>query len=134
MLNREAILGTYLKLKVERVEMPAWGGEVYVREWTGAERDALEAQMLDPTTESVHLFNVLNRRAAIAALSICNESGARLFTDADVPLLGSLSAEALDVIVKAALTLNGMTGSAVDDAEKNSDETTPGEDGSVLRG
>ena len=44
-LNREAILAAE-DLPRELVEVPEWGGAVYVRALTGAERDQFEASKI----------------------------------------------------------------------------------------
>jgi hypothetical protein len=51
------------------------------------------------------------------------ETGERLFSEADVEVLGELSATFLDPIINAASRLSGMSKSAVKEAEGNSGAT-----------
>lgn len=105
---------------MEKVHVPEWGGDVYVREMTGAERDWLDQRMYDKKTQDVSLLNVPNYRSAIASLVLCDESGKRLFTEHDIPLLSGCSAASLDAVVKAGVRVNGLLSEAVEEAEKNS--------------
>jgi hypothetical protein len=129
MLDRESVLRLRQR-KVEKLDVPETGDCVYVRQMTGAERDELEALMFNAETGTIHLLNVPNRRAVIASLTLCDENGQRLFTKHDVPLLGSLGYEFLDRVTTAALRVNGLNDTAVEDAEKNSEPTGIGNGGS----
>lgn len=128
-LDRESIIRRR-PLKLEKVHVPEWGGDVYVREMTGAERDWLDSQMYDPKTKDVSLLNVPNYRATIAALVLADENGALLFTKHDIPFLSSQPARGLERVMEAGLRVSGMSDTAVDDAEKNSEPGTSGSLGS----
>lgn len=104
MLTRDSILAID-DLPREKVEVPEWGGDVYVRTLTGTERDAFE-QSMQGKKNQVNLDNV---RARFAVLTICDESGTRLFTHADAKDLGSKSAAALDRVFAVAQRLNGFS-------------------------
>jgi hypothetical protein len=82
---------------------------------TGAERDRFEQAYLTEKTANI--------RARTAAACICDDQGARLFSDADVAELGQKSAAALDRIFDVAMRLNRISKKDVDDLEKNSDPT-----------
>jgi hypothetical protein len=94
-LSREAILGAQ-DLKPTPVDVPEWDGTVYVRQLTGAERGALEAEAMADRTNHVA---TLRQRMAVRCL--CDADGKRLFTDADAPALAAKSAAALDRIFAA---------------------------------
>lgn len=102
-LSRDAILGV-TDLKPVRVEVPEWGGVVFVRPLSGAERDSLEAESVGAQGAA----RVVGIRGRLAARTICDESGGRLFKDEDAPALGAKNAAALDRIVEAATKLNGL--------------------------
>lgn len=102
-LTREDILGI-ADLKIEPVEV--WGGVVYVRGMTGAERDSFEASLLARNKKDVDLSNV---RARLCALTICDEQGNRLFTEADVKALGAKAAGELQKVFTVAQRLSGLT-------------------------
>lgn len=105
-LTRDAILRAD-DLPRELVDVPEWGGEVYVRSLTGAERDRFEASMIEQRGKSQHV-NMANIRAKLASLTICDENGARLFGDEDVKALAGKSAAALNRVFDAARKLSGL--------------------------
>jgi len=99
------------------VNVPEWGGAVYVRVLSGGERDAFEASLRDPRTgKNTRLDNF---RARFASLVLANEDGSRMFDDRDASELSRKSAKALDRILEAGLATNGMDDASVEDAEKN---------------
>lgn len=104
MLNRDAILNAD-DLPRELVEVPEWGGNVYVRTLRGNERDNFE-QSIVGKKQKTSLDNV---RARFAVLTICDESGKRLFSDADAKALGDKSAAALDRVFAVSQRLNGFS-------------------------
>jgi len=105
-LTRENILQVK-DITTELVEVPEWGGSVYVRGMTGTERDTFEASIvkLKGKGQSVDMSNI---RAKLAAKSICDESGNLLFTDADIKELGKKSAGALQRVFEVAQRLSGI--------------------------
>tara|TARA_R110002020_G_scaffold273792_1_gene488961 strand:+ start:7857 stop:8204 length:348 start_codon:yes stop_codon:yes gene_type:complete len=104
MLSKDAILKAD-DLPKELVDVPEWGGSVYVRTLRGNERDNFE-QSLVGKKQKTSLENV---RARFAVLTICDESCTRLFTDADAKALGEKSAAALDRVFAVAQRLNGFS-------------------------
>jgi len=118
-LTRDAILGAE-DLPRELVEVPEWGGCVYVRALTGTERDAFEASVVEQRGKSTKM-NLRNIRAKLVALTVVDEEGTRLFSDADVKLLGQKSAAALDKLFEVAQRLSGLRDEDVEELAKNSD-------------
>jgi hypothetical protein len=106
-----------LKCKVleqETVPVPEWGGEVTVREMTGAERDAWEC--------AIHhggVKNFDNIRARLAAISIVDDDGNKVFTLASIEELGELSGKALDRIFGVAKRLSGIGNKEIGLLKKN---------------
>ena len=115
MLNRDQILGADDR-KVEPVECPEWGGTVYVRSLSGAERDALE---LTVSAAFKAGGNAVNARARFAAAFLSDDKGGALFTDVDVEALGNKSAVALERVWNAGQRLNGIGEAAVEALAKN---------------
>ena len=116
-------------VKVERLEVPEWGKDgvpavVYIRTFEGSKRDYLERMVSDNDKRQM-----CNFRAEFAVRVICTEGGGPVFTDLQATLLGKKSAAALDRILDAGLTLNGMDKDAVESAEKNSATTPTGDSG-----
>lgn len=112
-LNRDDILGRPVDLPREEVHVPEWGGSVWVRMLTGAERDRFEMTVTD--TQRV------NFRARLVVMCACDERGIRLFHDGDVLALGNQPAPALVRLADVALRLNKFTSEDVDELEKNSE-------------
>ena len=104
MLTRDSILQAD-DLPKESVEVPEWGGQVWVRTLSGTERDAFEQSMVNKKNKP----NMDNVRARFAVLTICDEAGDRLFKAADADELGKKSAAALDRVFAVAQRLNGFS-------------------------
>jgi hypothetical protein len=111
LLTKEAILAAN-DLPTERVAVPEWGGDVLVRTMTGADRDAFEASLIG---KEGRMENV---RARLVSLTLCTETGERLFDDAEVAALGKKSARALDRVFSVAQRLNGIGTEQVEAAKK----------------
>jgi hypothetical protein len=111
LLSKEAILAAD-DLPREVVSVPEWGGVVHVRTMTGTDRDAFEASLINresgesgPFSKDQRMHNV---RARLVALTLCDESGERLFLDGEIDALGRKSARALDRVFAVAQRLNGI--------------------------
>lgn len=124
LLSRSAILAAD-DLKHEDVPVPAWGGTVRIRVMTGAERDTFRLSIASASGVPVGRFS-----AALLAATIVDESGACMFTVADIDALQAKSAESLDVPAEVAMRLNGLGSKAEADAAKNSASGQSGDSGS----
>ena len=105
-LNRDEILAAS-DILTELVPVPEWGGDVYVKGMTGAERDKFEASIIEQRGKT-QTMNMANIRAKLASLTICDETGRRLFNEADVQLLSKKSAAALQRVFAVAQKLSGI--------------------------
>ena len=114
MLSREAILKTD-DLPRELVQVPEWGGDVYVSTLNGTQRDAFEQSMQGKKNK----LNLDNVRARFAVLTLVDDKGVRLFTDADAKVLGEKSAAALDRVFAVAQRLNGFSSQDAEDLAGN---------------
>lgn len=117
MLTKDQILGIK-DLQIEKVEVPEWGGYIFVRGMTGAERDLFESSVVDIRGSSQKI-NMINVRAKMVSLTACDENGNRLFDDADVIELGKKSASALQRIFDTAQRLSGLSKEETSVLEKN---------------
>lgn len=109
-LNREAFLAAPAP-EVVPVDLPALGGRVFVRELTAGERDRFE-------TEHARSQNS-DFRAKLMAACVCDESGKRLFTDADAKKLANLPASHVEGLVRKIIEVNALSDQDVEDLEKN---------------
>ena len=103
-LTRENILKIQ-DIQIELVHVPEWGGDVYVKGMTGAERDKFESSLMVLRGKSQTL-NMANIRAKLASLTICDENGKRLFSEQDVQVLSQKSASALQRVFVVAQKLS----------------------------
>lgn len=114
LLNRDAILAVQ-DLHFEDVQVDEWGGSVRVRVMTGAERDSFGSSLIGadgkPSPDGY--------KAKLVARCLVDEGGNRMFSDAEVALLASKSAAALDRVFAVADRLNAVSSQSVDAAEKN---------------
>ena len=125
LLSKSAILGA-ADLAHEDVHVPQWGGTVRVRTMTGTERDEWRTAIAGEGSVPVGKFS-----AALLAATCVDANGDRLFTMADMEALQAKSAASLDKPASVAMRLNGLGGSAVEDAAKNSESDQSGDSGSV---
>ncbi len=117
MLTKEQILGVK-DLIIREVEMPEWGGSVYVRGLTGSERDAFEASVIEQRGKT-NRVNMINVRAKLLVLTICDKDGNPVFTAADIDALGKKSAQALQKLFDVASELSGLSEKDAEELAKN---------------
>jgi hypothetical protein len=106
-LTRDDILKVQ-DLKVEEVPVPEWGGVVLVQGLSGTGRDDYEQTIVVQKGKDTRV-NMRNARAKLVALSVVDEQGRRLFSDADVSALGKKSAAALQRVFNVASRLSGIS-------------------------
>lgn len=116
-LSRDQILSTADRPR-EIVAVPEWGGEVIVMGMTGSQRDSLEASVIDRAGRKVNI-DLTDLRAKVVARVVVDESGARLFSEADVAALGQKSAAALQRVYEVGQRLSGMSDSDVEELTGN---------------
>lgn len=117
LITRKAILEAQ-DIETQRVRVPEWGGDVLVRGMTGAERDAFEAMIVEKRGNNYQV-NMHNMRAKLAAWTVVDEDGKRLFSEADVEALSQKSAGALQRIFNVASELSGITAGDMEELAKN---------------
>lgn len=112
-LTKEDILAAADRA-TEDVEVPEWGGTVTVRALSGTERDHYERSLVRFTPNQQGGMDVAAAdgviiRGRLAALSIVDPDGKRMFSDKDIFTLGEKSARALDRVFSAATRLSGLS-------------------------
>lgn len=113
MLTKDAIRAAS-DLPREMVQVPEWGGFLYVRTMTGTERDAWETGL----SKGKHV-NLDKVRAKLAVAVACDADGKPMFDASDVDWLSEKSAAALQRIFAAASKLNCLSSSDVEELAKN---------------
>ena len=107
-LTKELIFGK--KLKVVKVSVPEWGGDVYVRELTAKEHDDIN----DAVRKGKSITN-----PDLAMMVICDENQKPLFTEKDRTQLELVSGNALIRILTASAKLSGADDGTIKELEKN---------------
>ena len=125
MLNRSQIIAA-VDVVIEKVETPEWGGSVFVKSLTGAEKSAFEGEVVSTSGKDVKV-KTKDIRAKLLVKTICDKAGVRLFKDADVPEIGKKNSAVLERLFDVSQRLSGLTG--VEALVKNSKSAQ--EDGSI---
>lgn len=108
MLNRESILTT-LDLRPTPLEVPEWGGTIYLRAMSL--RDMLKLRPLIQSDQDI--------TANLVVGSACDESGELLFKPEDLDAVAAKSNAALQRIALAVLKLNKLGSAEADALAKN---------------
>lgn len=102
--------------KTQMVDVPEWGGVVFVKTLSGSERDRIESRIYQ---ESKGGGVVVDIRAMLVAAAAVDGAGKKVFEESDIGWLSEKSAIALDRVADVARMLAGMAIDSIDDAEKN---------------
>lgn len=118
---RDKILAIQDDTPSELVEVPEWGVKVLVRGFSLGAKDDFLASILDAETKKTNLkaFNV----GVLIGTAYDPETGAKLFSEADIPLLKEKSAAIVQRLVDVGNRLSGLTDEAVEVAAKKSSST-----------
>ena len=117
-LKRQDIL-QHTTLRRETVEVPEWGGEVVVQEFSALQRDQFERMVTKVQGQKVEA-DLFNFRAKIVAASLIDpETGELIFAAEDIAQLGGLSAKALDRVATVVLRLNDFSADDLEALQKN---------------
>lgn len=91
-----------------------WGGTTYyVRSMTGKDRDSFESETWGPEGEPIKA----NLSARVLMRTLCDEAGARLFTDAEAELVGALDGALVSVLFNVAWPLCRIGKAALEQAK-----------------
>jgi hypothetical protein len=118
-LTREQILQAR-DMKLEAVEVPEWGGTLYVRTMKARDRDAFEASRVRLSAENKPEIVSINTRARLLSMTVCDDKGVLLFLEEDIELLGEKNAGAMDQVYEVALRINAMRNQDLEKKLKNS--------------
>lgn len=109
-LSKDQILGAQ-DFKIESVDVPEWGGSVFIRSLTSRNRDKMEEKMKGQS--------LVDARAMIVALCACDESGNLLFDSNDIEALTQKSGTATGRIFDAAIKMMRFSEEDLNEAVKN---------------
>jgi hypothetical protein len=114
-LDRKSILAAD-DVRKEKIAVPEWKGDVFLRVLTGTDRDRFEESYADQKMKSFRIRFLL--------LALCDEDGERLFSDDEADILGKKSSVVINRLFEAGWKLNAFTQEAVDALGEDS-ETAP---------
>ena len=103
----------------EELDVPEWGGAVYVGVVTSEEADRLDADIERAKLKG----GMKNVRARMAAMTLCDVDGKRLFTPGDIDALGLKCSRAIGRVFDKALEVNKMTEADTEETVGNSEAT-----------
>lgn len=112
-LSKDQILSAN-DLELRKVEVPEWGGDVYIRVMSVGERDAYENEWVRKKDTGVDDF-----RAKFLVRCLVDEKGVRLFDNGDVEKLASKSARVVNRLWQAAMEHNNLSDEAIEELAKN---------------
>jgi len=113
-LSKAAILAAKDTKLSDPVEVPEWGGEVYIKTLSGTERDVFE--------EAYAKDKMKQFRSRFLVLTLSDEKGGRLFEDSDIEELGKKSSVVINRLFEVAWKHNALSNEAVDDLGEGSPE------------
>lgn len=111
-LSKTAILAAKDVRLSDAIPVPEWGGDVFVKTLSGLERDAFEESYSEQKMKSF--------RVRFLVLTLCDDSGERLFADGDVESLGKKSSVVINRLFEKAWSHNAFTVEAVESLGKDS--------------
>lgn len=110
LLSRQAIL-VVQDISTQDVEVPEWGGAVRVRQMTVAERKEFATKSKDTDSTAMGVW--------MLCMLCVDEQGKPLFEQADVDELLKRSFQAVDRVIDAVLSVNGLGDKQIEAAAKN---------------
>lgn len=120
-LSKQDILQTNDAV-IEKLEIPEWGGCVFVRSITAAERGQIEASAARfKETKGKDESFARTFTLKFAALALCDEKGVRLFNVDEVEQLAKKNAKPISMISEVAQRLSGFDKKDIEELEKNSE-------------
>ena len=111
---REQLLA--LKIPTATVKVAGIDGLVSLRGLTAGERDLWEQHVY---SERDIKKGVKNIRASLVVRCITDETGVRLFTDAEIAEVGAMPASVIDMLYEHCQRLSGLGAKDAEELEKN---------------
>lgn len=109
-LTRDDILKAQ-DIRIEELDVPEWGGTLFIKSLNGEERDQLESSLIEMDVKKGQPKRMKTEalRSSLAALSICDKDGNKLFSIHDIRALAKKSASALDRVAFKAQEMAGIS-------------------------
>lgn len=130
-LSKEQILSSD-DIKLEVINIPEWGGDLYIKVMSGEEKEGFETFFLDEDGNRKKEHDTSGLRATLAVWTICNGKGELLFDKSDIPALAKKSSTALDVVWDKSAKLNKILESEIEKLVGNLEGGQNGNSGTSL--
>ena len=120
-LNRDQILAQK-NFGIKEIDVPGLGGSVCIRKWSGKDRAKfLQASIsIDGGNVDVKYEKIFDNMSLVVALSLCDETGTRMFNDDEIELINELNSDAIQSIYQKSLELNSLIQDSLKETAKNS--------------
>jgi hypothetical protein len=119
---RDKILNAANDTPSEIVDVPEWGVKVLVKGFSLGAKDDFLSTVIDANTSKADLKAFSS--GILVGTAHDPETGERLFSEADIPVLKQKSAVAVQRLVDVGTRLSGLSDEAVEIAAKKSSSTT----------
>lgn len=120
MLTRDQILAAK-EHDVETIEVPEWGGSVGMRRLTCREAEVFQDWLMGRHKNDADVPQMVDMRAMLLSMVLCDENGNLLFTESDIEALGEKSNDVMHRLFMKAKAANLILEDAINEAEKNSE-------------
>lgn len=114
---KASVLSLASRIKIEPFPVDGIDG-LHIKGMTGRERDSFESACFVQRGKE-RVLQTENIRAKLLVRTLCDGTGARLFTDRDESELGALPASILDEMFAIAQRLSGIGAAEVKELEGN---------------
>lgn len=119
MLTKDMIIAVN-DIHTERVEVPEWGGHVFVRTMSLGDKKRYEAELYEIDDKGkVKIKSDGDYKAVMLASCVCNEKGEKLFTMKDIQAISEKSAAPIERILEVANKMNKHIEEDIEEIEKN---------------
>jgi len=100
--------------KTKEIEVPAWGGSVFIRTFSGKDADIIEEASLEIKRGG----SVKGLRSLFLILSVCDKEGNLLFDSSQAEAIEEKNGDALTLLMNEIMSLNFITEEEIDKLEK----------------
>jgi len=116
-------------LPLEKLSIPEWGKDVWIRSMTGEQREEFEDALDKYRNKDGELVRKGIYRAMLAVFVVCDENGKLIFSESDAVALSRKAVKPLMRIQAKANQLNSLTAADVEAIEKNCASTPESDSG-----
>jgi hypothetical protein len=119
-LTADDILGAQ-DIECERVEVPEWGGVIYIGLMNAEARDEYERGLISDERDKDGgvIMDYSNMRAKLVAATVADKNGNRLFSESQINALGKKSSAVMVRLYDIAAKINLLNDDGIEQAAKN---------------